>query len=59
MMDPVMFMAFASKEDAIEEIIRTGSKDTDTWREIMRKHGWELNNLSDYEIGYILGRMDG
>ena len=56
-MDNLMFMAFACKEDAIEEIIRTGSKDTDTWREIMRKHGWELWDLSDYEIGYILGRI--
>ena len=57
-MDPIMFMAFACKEDAINEIIRTGSKDTDTWREILQRRGWDLGNLSDYEIGYILGRID-
>jgi hypothetical protein len=57
-MDNLMFMAFANKEDAINEIICTGSKDTDTWREILRRHGWDLNSLSDYEIGYILGRIE-
>ena len=58
-MDPIMFMAFACKEDAINEIVRTGSKDTDTWREILQRHGWDLGSLSEYEIGYILGRLDG
>ena len=57
MMDPIMFMAFANKEDAIEEIVLTGSKDTDTWREILREHGWELWDLSDYEISEILRRI--
>jgi hypothetical protein len=57
-MDPIMFMAFANKEDAINEIIRTGSKDTDTWREILRKHGWELWDLSEYEISEILRRIE-
>jgi hypothetical protein len=57
-MDPVMFMAFANKEDAISDIIRTGSKDTDTWREILRRHGWELWDLSEYEISEILRRID-
>lgn len=57
-MDPVMFMAFANKEDAINEIIRTGSKNTDTWREILRRHGWELWDLSEYEISEILRRID-
>ena len=45
-------------EDAINEIIRTGSKDTDTWREILRRHGWELWDLSEYEISEILRRID-
>ena len=49
-MDNLMFMAFANKEDAINEIVRTGSKDTDTWREILREHGWEFWDLSEYEI---------
>jgi hypothetical protein len=57
-MDNLMFMAFACKEDAINEIVRTGSKDTDTWREILRKHGWDLGNLSDYEINEILNRIE-
>ena len=57
-MDPIMFMAFACKEDAIEEIVRTGSKDTDTWREILRNHGWELEDLSEYEINEIIRRIE-
>ena len=57
-MDNLMFMAFANKEDAINEIVRTGSKDTDTWREILREHGWEFWDLSEYEISEILRRIE-
>lgn len=45
-----MFMAFACKEDAINEIVRMGELDTDTWRAVLRKYGWDLNELTEEEI---------
>ena len=53
-----MFMAFACKEDAINEIVRQGTLDTDSWRAVLRKYGWELSELSDYEINEIIRRIE-
>lgn len=54
----LMFMAFACKEDAINEIVRQGNLDTDSWRAVLHKYGWDLNDLSEYEINEIIRRIE-